>query len=66
LIGESPAILMKNNGVFTIGKTPEAATKAAIMVEDVAPTVIHTLYVMSRPRRLPAPTTTSRNKDSLT
>ena len=38
-IGDSPAILMKNHGVFTIGKTPEAAVKAAVMVEDVARTV---------------------------
>lgn len=38
-IGRSPAILMKNHGVFTIGPTPEAAVKAAVMVEDVARTV---------------------------
>jgi L-ribulose-5-phosphate 4-epimerase len=38
-IGDSPAILMKNHGVFTVGKTPEAAVKAAVMVEDVAKTV---------------------------
>src|SRR4030042_1811517 len=35
-IGSSLAILMKNHGVFTIGRTPEAAVKAAVMVEDVA------------------------------
>ncbi len=40
-IGESPAILMKNHGVFTIGKTPLAAVKAAVMVEDVARTVYY-------------------------
>ncbi len=38
-IGESPAILLKNHGVFTVGPTPEAAVKAAVMVEDVAHTV---------------------------
>ncbi len=38
-IGASPAILMKNHGVFTVGPTPEAALKAAVMVEDVAKTV---------------------------
>jgi L-ribulose-5-phosphate 4-epimerase len=38
-IGDSPAILMKNHGVFTIGKSAEAAVKAAVMVEDVARTV---------------------------
>jgi L-ribulose-5-phosphate 4-epimerase len=35
----SPAILMQNHGVFSIGKTPKEAVKAAIMCEDVARTV---------------------------
>ncbi|MFI9589745.1 L-ribulose-5-phosphate 4-epimerase [Nonomuraea sp. NPDC052265] len=35
----SPAVLMQNHGVFTIGKDPEAAVKAAVMCEDVARTV---------------------------
>ena len=38
-IGDSSAILMQNHGVFTIGRTPTAALKAAVMVEDVARTV---------------------------
>jgi L-ribulose-5-phosphate 4-epimerase len=38
-IGECPAVLMKNHGVFAIGPTAEAAVKAAVMVEDVAHTV---------------------------
>jgi L-ribulose-5-phosphate 4-epimerase len=38
-IGASPAVLLKNHGVFTIGPTAEAAVKAAVMVEDVARTV---------------------------
>lgn len=38
-IGDSAAILMQNHGVFTVGKTVEAAIKAAVMVEDVARTV---------------------------
>jgi len=38
-IGDSPAILLKNHGVFTVGPTAEAAVKAAVMVEDVAATV---------------------------
>lgn len=38
-IGTSPAVLLKNHGVFTIGKTAESAVKAAVMVEDVARTV---------------------------
>ncbi len=35
----SPAVIMQNHGVFTIGPTPRAAVKAAIMCEDVARTV---------------------------
>jgi len=35
----SPAVLMRNHGVFTIGATPRAAVKAAVMCEDVARTV---------------------------
>ena len=35
----SPAVLMCNHGVFTIGRTARAAVKAAVMCEDVARTV---------------------------
>ena len=38
-IGPSVAILMKNHGVFTIGKNVTKALQAAIMVEDIAKTV---------------------------
>jgi len=38
-IGDSPAILMKNHGVFTIGASVKKALKAAVMVEDIAKTV---------------------------
>jgi L-ribulose-5-phosphate 4-epimerase len=38
-IGDSPAVLLKNHGVFTVGPSAEAAVKAAVMVEDVAHTV---------------------------
>ena len=38
-IGKSPAVLLKNHGVFTIGKTAKAAVKAAVMTEDAAATV---------------------------
>lgn len=38
-IGSSPALLLKNHGVFTIGKTAEAAVKAAVMTEDNAAAV---------------------------
>ncbi len=44
-IGSSPAILMKNHGVFTVGKTPDAAVKAAVMVEDVARTVFYAMQL---------------------
>lgn len=52
-IGSSPAILMKNHGVFAIGKTPEAAVKAAVMVEDVARTVYYALQ-LGQPDEIPA------------
>jgi L-ribulose-5-phosphate 4-epimerase len=52
-IGESPAILMKNHGVFTIGKTPETAVKAAVMVEDVARTVFYAMQ-LGQPDEIPA------------
>jgi L-ribulose-5-phosphate 4-epimerase len=35
----SPAVLMQNHGVFTIGPSATAAVKAAVMTEDVARTV---------------------------
>jgi len=35
----SPAVLMRNHGVFTIGPTAKAAVKAAVMCEDVARSV---------------------------
>lgn len=38
-IGDSPAVLLKNHGVFTVGPDARAALKAAVMVEDVARTV---------------------------
>ena len=38
-IGKSPAVLLKNHGVFTIGRNAKAAVKAAVMTEDNAKTV---------------------------
>jgi L-ribulose-5-phosphate 4-epimerase len=35
----SPAVLMQNHGVFSVGPTARAAVKAAVMCEDVARTV---------------------------
>jgi L-ribulose-5-phosphate 4-epimerase len=52
-IGDSPAILMKNHGVFTVGPTPTAAVKAAVMTEDVARTVWLALQ-LGQPEEIPA------------
>jgi L-ribulose-5-phosphate 4-epimerase len=52
-IGTSPAVLLKNHGVFTVGPSAEAAVKAAVMVEDVARTVWIALQ-MGRPEEIPA------------
>jgi L-ribulose-5-phosphate 4-epimerase len=38
-IGKSPSVLLKSHGVFAVGKSAEAAVKAAVMTEDVAATV---------------------------
>ena len=51
-IGPSPAILMKNHGVFTIGPNAMAAVKAAVMTEDVARTVFYALQ-MGQPEEIP-------------
>jgi L-ribulose-5-phosphate 4-epimerase len=52
-IGNAPAILLQNHGVFTIGPTPQAALKAAVMCEDVARTV-HLACQLGEP--IPIPT----------
>jgi L-ribulose-5-phosphate 4-epimerase len=52
-IGDSPAILIKSHGVFTIGKSAEAAVKAAVMTEDVAKTV-HIALLRGQAEPLPA------------
>jgi L-ribulose-5-phosphate 4-epimerase len=51
-IGSSPAILLKNHGVFSIGQTPEAAVKAAVMVEDAARTMYFAL-LLGEPEEIP-------------
>ncbi|MGW8227098.1 MAG: L-ribulose-5-phosphate 4-epimerase [Anaerolineales bacterium] len=38
-IGSSPACLLKNHGVFTVGSSGDKALKAAVMTEDSAKTV---------------------------
>ena len=52
-IGQSPAILLKNHGVFTVGKNATAAVKAAVMTEDVAATV-WMAYQMGQPDEISA------------
>ncbi|HEX6468587.1 MAG TPA: L-ribulose-5-phosphate 4-epimerase [Streptosporangiaceae bacterium] len=44
----SPAVLMRNHGVFTIGETARAAVKAAVMCEDAARTV-HVARALGEP-----------------
>jgi L-ribulose-5-phosphate 4-epimerase len=51
-IGDSPAVLLKNHGVFTVAATPTAAVKAAVMVEDVAKTVYLALS-LGQPDEIP-------------
>ncbi|WP_426514280.1 L-ribulose-5-phosphate 4-epimerase [Dactylosporangium sp. McL0621] len=49
----SPAVLMRQHGPFTIGKTAKAAVKAAVMCEDVARTM-HLARQLGPVERLPA------------
>ena len=51
-IGRSPAVLLKNHGVFTVGASASAAVKAAVMTEDVAATVWAALQI-GQPEVLP-------------
>lgn len=55
----SPAVLMRNHGVFTIGRDARAAVKAAVMCEDVARTV-HLARVLGEPTPI-----ASRHVDAL-
>ena len=48
----SPAVLMRNHGPFTVGRTARDAVKAAVMVEDVARTV-HKAFELGTPEPLP-------------
>lgn len=52
-IGRSPAVLLKNHGVFSIGKNATSAVKAAVMTEDVAATV-WMAYQIGQPNEIPA------------
>jgi L-ribulose-5-phosphate 4-epimerase len=44
-IGSSPAVLLKNHGVFTVGASAKAAVKAAVMVEDISRSVWYALQL---------------------
>ncbi len=59
-IGASPAVLLKNHGVFTVGKDGESAVKAAVMVEDVAATVWLALQ-LGQPDEIPPELVTKLN-----
>ncbi|MEU8357282.1 L-ribulose-5-phosphate 4-epimerase [Nonomuraea sp. NPDC048882] len=48
----SKAVLMRNHGVFSIGKDARAAVKAAVMCEDVARTV-HVARQLGEPLPIP-------------
>ena len=52
-LGRSPAVLLKNHGVFTVGPTAEDAVKAAVMTEDVAATTFLALQ-LGDPDPIPA------------
>jgi L-ribulose-5-phosphate 4-epimerase len=51
----SPAVLMQNHGVFSIGRTARDAVKAAVMCEDVARTT-HLARQLGDPVAIPAET----------
>jgi len=51
-IGTSLACLLKNHGVFTIGRSGSEAVKAAVMVEDIAATV-WLAYQLGQPQEIP-------------
>jgi L-ribulose-5-phosphate 4-epimerase len=50
----SPAVLMQNHGVFTIGPDAKAAVKAAVMCEDVAKSTLLALQ-LGDPIAIPQP-----------
>ena len=47
----SPAIILQSHGVFTVGPTPRAALKAAVMCEDVARTAF-LAHQLGDPRKI--------------
>ena len=53
----SPAVLMQNHGVFTVGRTARDAVKAAVMCEDVARST-HLARQLGEPLPIPDETAT--------
>lgn len=51
-LGNAPAVLLAHHGVFAFGATPQAALKAAVMLEDVAKTC-HLALLLGNPKPLP-------------
>jgi L-ribulose-5-phosphate 4-epimerase len=52
-LGRSPAVLLRNHGLFAVGGSGEAAVKAAVMAEDAARTSYFAL-LLDRPKALKA------------
>jgi L-ribulose-5-phosphate 4-epimerase len=52
-IGDGPAILMRNHGVFTIGPTATSALQTAVMLEENAKTIAIAL-TLGTPTEIPA------------
>jgi L-ribulose-5-phosphate 4-epimerase len=50
-IGRSLAIIMQNHGVFTIGSSPQHATKIAVEVEEIAK-ITHLAMLRGQPIQL--------------
>ena len=51
----SPAVILQNHGVFTVGKTAEAAVKAAVMAEECAATAWLALQLGNVGKPIPIP-----------
>lgn len=49
----APSILLGQHGTFSWGPTPRDALKAAVMLEDVAKTVLLAMVAGGEPKRLP-------------
>lgn len=52
-IGDSPAVLLKNHGVFTVGKTIDKALKAAVILEETAEYAYYALQLNPTIKPLP-------------